>query len=221
MERHFEHDLEHLKERLLRMGSLVERAIHQSVQALLEVDGERAQRVIAEEKAINDAQIEIDEEVLRILALYQLLAADLRFALAVGRINADLERMGDQAVNIAEAVTRILRYPRVQWNIDLARMTDAAATMVHDSLDAFVQGNVELARSVLARDDAVDAMRDEMFKELLAYMMSNASMVFAAFDLILVAKYLERIADHATNIAEDVIYVVEGHDVRHHALDPR
>lgn len=221
MERHFERDLEHLRERLLQMGGLVEQAVHQSVRALLEADAALAQRVCVEEKAVNEAQIEIDEEVLRILALHQLMAADLRFALAVTRINADLERIGDQAVNVAESAIRMLRYPRVHLNVDLPRMTEAAAGMVHDSLDAFVRGDVDLAKSVLERDDTVDEMRDEMFKELLTYMMSNVSMVFPAFDLILVAKYLERIADHATNIAEDVIYMVKGADVRHHALDRR
>lgn len=219
MERHFESDLENLKLRLQRMGSLAERAVHQSVQALLEADEALAERVVKEDKAINQMQIEIDEEVVRLLALHQLMAHDLRFSLAVSRINADLERIGDQAVNIAESVLRIVRYPRVKPYIDLPRMSQLAEEMVRDSLPALVNRDQELARSVLESDDTIDALRDQIFRELLTYMMGNASVVFPAFELILVAKDLERIGDHATNIAEDVIYIVEGQDVRHRALD--
>ena len=221
MERHFERDLEELKERLLWMGSLAERAVHQAVHSVLQADEGLAQRVIEEEPAINEMQIEIDERVLRLLALYQLMAADLRFALAVTRINADLERIADQAVNIAQSALRIVRHPQVKPYIDLPRMGDLAGEMVRDSLNAFVRRDVELARSVLPRDDQMDHLRDQMFRELLTYMMSNSAVVFPAFELILVAKNLERIGDHATNIAEDVIYMVAGRDVRHHALDRR
>jgi len=221
MERHFERDLEELKERLLWMGSLAERAVHQAVHSVLQADEGLAQRVIEEEPAINEMQIEIDERVLRLLALYQLMAADLRFALAVTRINADLESIADQAVNIAQSALRIVRHPQVKPYIDLPRMGDLAGEMVRDSLNAFVRRDVELARSVLPRDDQMDHLRDQMFRELLTYMMSNSAVVFPAFELILVAKNLERIGDHATNIAEDVIYMVAGRDVRHHALDRR
>jgi phosphate transport system protein len=164
-------------------------------------------------------QLQIDEAVVRALALHQLMAADLRFALAVSRINAELERIGDQAVNIAEATLRLSHYPRTDPpNVDLPRMSELAAGMVRDSLNAFVESDEGLARKVLERDDEVDALRDQTFKALLTYMMSNSSKVFPAFDLILVAKDLERIGDLATNIAEDVIYAVEGRDVRHHAV---
>ncbi len=221
MERHFEHELDELKERLLWMGSLAERAIHQAAHAVLDADESLGQAVLAEENVINEMQIEIDERVTQLLALHQPMASDLRFLLAVTRINADLERIGDQAVNIAESAQRILRHPRVKPYIDLPRMSDLAESMVRDSLNALVRKDMELAKSVLVRDDQVDQTRDQIFRELLTYMMENSSVVFPAFELILVAKNLERIGDHATNIAEDVIYIVAGRDVRHPALDRR
>lgn len=216
MERHFVRELEDLKERLLWMGSLAERAVQQSVQAILDGDEKLARNVVEEEDSVNDMQIEIDDRVMQLLALHQLMAVDLRFVLAVARINADLERIADQAVNIAESAQRILRHPRVKPYVDLPRMGRLAQEMVRDSLTAVVNKDVELARSVLTRDDQVDGLRDQVFRELLTYMMENSSLVFPAFDLILVAKNLERIADHSTNIAEDVIYMVAGRDVRHH-----
>ncbi len=221
MERHFVQDLEELKERLLWMGSLAERAVHQSVQSVLESKSALAQQVIEEEPAINQMQMEIDDRVVQMLALQQLMATDLRFVLAVSRINADLERIGDQAVNIAQSALRVVQHPRVKPYIDLPRMSRAAEEMVRDSLNALVNRDVEMAKTVMLRDDQVDHLRDQVFRELLTYMMENSSVVFPAFELILVAKNLERIADHATNIAEDVIYVVAGRDVRHHAAEPR
>jgi len=217
MERHFEQELEELKERLLWMGSLAERAVHQSVQSVLESHAALAQQVIEEEPAINQMQMEIDDRVVQMLALQQLMATDLRLVLAVSRINADLERIGDEAVNIAQSALRVVQHPHVKPYIDLPRMSRAAEEMVRDSLNALVNKDVELARTVLLRDDQVDHLRDQVFRELLTYMMENSSVVFPAFELILVAKNLERIADHATNIAEDVIYIVAGRDVRHHA----
>jgi phosphate transport system protein len=217
MERHFVQELDALKERLLWMGSLAERSVHQAVQAILDGDEKLAARVIEEEHAVNEMQIEIDDRVLHLLALQQLMATDLRFVLAVSRINSDLERIADQAVNIALAAQRIIRQPRVKPYVDLPRMSRIAEEMVRDSLNAVVSKDTELARAVLERDDHVDQLRDQVFRELLNYMVENSSFVFPAFELILVAKNLERIADHATNIAEDVIYMVAGRDVRHHA----
>ena len=219
MERHFERDLNELKERVLWMGSLAERAVHQAIHAVLEGQASLAEKVLQEEPAINELQVEIDDRVVQLLALQQLMAADLRFVLAVSRINNDLERIGDQAVNIAQSAQRILRHPRVKPYVDLPRMSELAEGMVRDSLNALVRGNVELARSVLVRDDQVDALRDQIFRELLSYMMGDSAVVFQAFELILVAKNLERVADHATNIAEDVIYIVAGHDVRHSGVE--
>jgi phosphate transport system protein len=221
MERHFEIELSELKERLLWMGSLSERAVHQAVHAVLDGQEPLAQAVLREESAINDLQIEIDDRVVQLLALHQLMAADLRFVLAVARINNDLERIGDQAVNMAQSALHILRHPRVKPYVDLPRMSELAEGMVRDSLNAIVRGDIEIARSVLIRDDQVDNLRDQIFRELLSYMMGDSSVIFQAFELILVAKNLERVADHATNIAEDVIYMVEGHDVRHAAADRR
>src|SRR5260221_7747492 len=221
MERHFERDLEELKERLLWMGNLAERSVHQAVHAVLEADEKLALAVLTEENVINELQIEIDDRVVQLLALQQLMAADLRFVLAVSRINNDLERIGDQAVNIAQSAQRIVRHPRVKPYVDLPRMSELAEEMVRDALNAVVRKDVELAKEVLVRDDQVDSLRDQIFRELLSYMMENSAVVFPAFELILVAKNLERIGDHATNIAEDVIYMVAGNDVRHSAIDRR
>src|ERR1700690_486114 len=201
MERHFEHDLEELKQRLLWMGSLAERAVQQAIHAVLDAEEHLAETVLTEEDAINEIQIEIDERVQRLLALQQPMAADLRFLLAVSRINGDLERIGDQAVNIAQSATRIMRHPQVKPYVDLPRMSELAEGMVRDSLNALVSRDVELARTVLARDDQVDNLRDQIFRELLSYMMGDSAVVFQSFELILVAKNIERVADHSTNIA--------------------
>jgi phosphate transport system protein len=221
MERHFERDLEELKERLLWMGSLAERAVHQSVQSVLDADEKLARSVLDEEPVVNELQKEIDDRVVQLLALYQLMATDLRFVLAVSRINNDLERIADQAVNISQAALRVIRHPRVKPYVDLPRMSEIAEEMVRDALNALVHKDLDLAKSVLARDDEVDNLRDQIFRELLSYMMGDSAVVFPAFELILVAKNLERIGDHATNIAEDVIYMVAGSDVRHPAADRR
>ena len=221
MERHFEKDLEELKERLLWMGSLAERAVHQAIHSVLDADEKLARTVLDEEPAINELQLEIDDRVVQLLALYQLMAADLRFVLAVARINNDLERIGDQAVNIAQSGQRIVRHPRVKPYVDLPRMSELAEEMMRDSLNALVRKDVDLAKEVLKRDDQVDQLRDQIFRELLSYMMGDSAVVFAAFELILVAKNLERIGDHATNIAEDVIYIVQGQDIRHPSVDRR
>ncbi|MGA9883135.1 MAG: phosphate signaling complex protein PhoU, partial [Candidatus Acidiferrales bacterium] len=172
-------------------------------------------------KAINDMQIEIDDRVMQLVALQAPMAADLRFILASSRINNDLERIGDQAVNIAQSAQRILRHPQVKPYVDLPRMSDLAEGMVRDSIAAFVRRDDELAKAILLRDDLVDNLRDQIFRELLTYMMENSAVVYPAFELILVTKNLERIGDHATNIAEDVIYIVAGRDVRHLAADRR
>ena len=221
MERHFEHDLEELKERLLWMAGLAERAVHQAVQAVFQKDEALATRVLDEEKAINEMQIEIDDRVMQLVALQQPMAVDLRFILSASRINNDLERIGDQAVNIAQSAQRILRHPQVKPYVDLPRMSELAEGMVRDSLNALVHRDAELAKSVLIRDDEVDHLRDQIFRELLTYMMENSAVIYPAFELVLITKNLERIGDHATNIAEDVIYMVAGRDVRHLAADRR
>src|SRR5437879_5984143 len=221
MERHFEIELNGLKERLLWMGSLAERAVHQAIHSVLDGDASLAEVILEEEPAINELQMEIDDRVMQLLALHQLMAADLRFVLAISRINNDLERIGDQAVNIAQSAQRILRHPRVKPYVDLPRMSELAEGMVRDALNAVVQRDVEMAQKILRTDDEVDRLRDQMFRELLTYMMGDSAVVFPAFELILVVKNLERIGDHATNIAEDVIYIVAGQDVRHPTVDRR
>src|SRR5579884_349916 len=221
MERHFEIELNGLKERLLWMGSLAERAVHQAIHSVLDGEESLAEAVLEEEPAINELQMEIDDRVMQLLALHQLMAADLRFVLAISRINNDLERIGDQAVNIAQGALRILRHPRVKPYVDLPRMSESVEEMVRDALNAVVRRDAALAHRVLSMDDRVDHYRDQIFRELLTYMMGDSSVVFPAFELILVAKNLERIGDHATNIAEDVIYIVHGQDVRHPTVDRR
>ena len=211
MERHFEKDLNEMKERLLWMGSLAERAVHQAVHAVLDSDEQLAKRVLDEEDAINELQIEIDDRVVQLLALHQLMAVDLRFVLAVSRINNDLERIGDQAVNIAQGALRILRHPRVKPYVDLPRMSEACRRDGPRCPERR-RSPRRRARAKRPRHATIRSTiyRDQIFRELLTYMMGDSSVVFPAFELILVAKNLERIGDHATNIAEDVIYIVAG-----------
>jgi len=221
MERHREQELQELRQRLLWMGSLAERAVHNAVRSLVEGDTKLAESVMEEEAAINSLQIEIDERVLRLLALQQPMAVDLRMITAAMKINADLERIGDQAVNIAQCVSFLLQYPQVKPYIDIPRMSELAEGMVKDALDSFVKRDVDLAKQILLRDETVDQLRDQLFRELITYMMERPSVILPAFQLTLVTRNLERVADHATNIAEDVIYMVLGQDIRHHASDKR
>jgi phosphate transport system protein len=203
------------------MASLAERAVHDSMHAVLDSDQSLAAGVLEQENVINEMQIEIDDRIVQLVAQVQPMATDLRFLLAMGRINSDLERIGDQSVNIAQSALRILRHPRVKPYVDLPRMSELAEGMVRDSIRALIDRNIELAQAVLTRDDMVDSLRDQIFREMLTYMMENSAVIFPAFELILMAKNLERIGDHATNIAEDVIYIVQGRDVRHNAMDRR
>jgi phosphate transport system protein len=216
MERHFETDIQSLKNRLLTMGALVEERVHGALIALIQRDVPGAEKIIAGDQDVNDLQIEIDDRCLKLLALQQPMASDLRLITAAMKINADLERIGDQAVNIAENAVKVLDKPALKPILDLPRMAEIAEAMTRDSLDAFVRKDVALARSVLARDDEVDQLKDHIFRVLLTYMMADPGTIERALSLILVSRNLERIADHATNIAEDVIFVVEAKDVRHH-----
>jgi phosphate transport system protein len=218
MERqHFEAERQALRNQLLTMGALVEDRVHRAIQSLVERREEEAQRIIATDKEINDLQIEIDDRCLKLLALQTPLAVDLRLITSAMKINADLERVGDQAVNIAENVLQLLPHPPLKPLIDIPRMADIAARMVRDALDSFVKGDAELARDVLRRDDEVDGLKDQLFRELLTYMMADPGTIPRALALLLISRHLERIADHATNIAEDVIFIAEAKDVRHHA----
>jgi phosphate transport system protein len=217
MERHhFESEMQALKNRLLNMGALVEDRVHRAIQALMERSPAAAEEIARGDQDVNELQIEIDERCLRLFALQQPMASDLRLITAAMKINADLERIGDQAVNIAEQAVRVLAHPPLKPIIDLPRMADIAERMTRESLDAFVRKDADLARSILKRDDEVDEMKDHVFRVLLTYMMADPGTIERALGLILVSRHLERIADHATNIAEDVIFVVEAKDVRHH-----
>jgi phosphate transport system protein len=213
---HFEEELQALKNQLLNMGALVEERVHEATHALIERRLDTAERIITSDQDVNELQIEIDERCLRLLALQQPMASDLRLITAAMKINADLERIGDQAVNIAEQAVRILAHPPLKPIIDLPRMAEIAERMTRESLDAFVRKDATLARAILTRDDEVDQLKDQVFRVLLTYMMADPGTIERALGLILVSRHLERIADHATNIAEDVIFVVEAKDVRHH-----
>lgn len=219
MERHIDVELARLKSELVRMAGLAEAAIGLAVKALVSRDAQMARQVIASDGAINTMEMEVDELCLRIMALYQPEAKDLRFLAMALKINNDLERMGDQAVNIAERTLELLKEPLLKPLIDIPRMAQIAQAMVKDSLDAFVQQDVPRARAVCQRDDEVDRYDDQMFRELLTYMMQDPKAIARAVNLILVSRHLERIADHATNIAEDVIYLVEGKNIKHHAQE--
>jgi len=217
MERHhFESELQALKNQLLTMGGLVEERVHQAVHALVHRKEEEAERVIAADQEINDLQIDIDDRALRLLATQTPLAVDLRLITSTMKINANLERIGDQAVNVAENVLKLLPYPPLKPLIDIPRMAEIAKKMTRDALDAFVNRDPDLARDVLRRDDEVDLLKDQIFRELLTYMMADPGTIGRALSLILISRNLERIADHATNIAEDVIFIAEARDVRHH-----
>jgi phosphate transport system protein len=215
--RHFVTEIETLQQRLLEMGGLAEAAIHDSIRALIARDEKIARQVLINEARINQMEMENDELTVRLLALHQPMARDLRFLTVAIKINNDLERIGDLAVNIVERALSLLKQPPVKPLIDIPHMARLAESMVRQSLDAFVRRDPEAARAVLLADDAVDGLRDAIHQELVGFMQRDASSISRALDLILVARNLERIADHATNLAEDVLFLVQGIDVRHHA----
>jgi phosphate transport system protein len=216
--RHFALELDDLNQSLLQMGGLVESSIHCSIQALEARDERLARRILEDERRINQMEVEIDARVTRLLALNQPVARDLRFLTSVLKINGDLERMGDLAVHIARRTLSLMQLAHVKPPIDIPRMAALVEDMMHKSLDAFVKQDAELAGSVLPADEEVDELRDKIISELIHVMQTEAANVPAALDLLFVARHLERIADHSTNIAEDVIFLVRGDDVRHHAM---
>jgi phosphate transport system protein len=219
MERfHFEEELQALKHRLLNMGALVEDRVHRAVQALMDRDLTDAGAVASGDQEVNDLQIEIDDRCIKLLALQQPMATDLRLITSAIKINADLERIGDQAVNIAESAVKVLTHSPARPSVDLRRIAEMAERMTRESLDAFVRKDVTLARSVILRDDEVDRLKDKLFGELIATMVADPQTIPDALSFILISRNLERIADHATNIAEDVIFMVEAKDIRHHHL---
>lgn len=216
LKRHFDEDLRQLCDELLMMGGLCEDMIQQAVRMLTSRDESYLEKVKANEDRVNQLHIDIDDHVLRLIALHQPAAGDLRLLAAALKINSDLERIGDQAVNIAETSVFLNKQPRMKLG-DIPRMVELASEMVRESLDAFARRDVELAQRVIAKDDEEDRLKSQTFRELVQLMQSDASTIQRGMDIILIARNLERIADHATNIAEDVVFMVLGKDIRHGA----
>jgi phosphate transport system protein len=214
--RRFHDDLEELRGRILRMGALAEEMLQDALALVVRRETDRLSPVKTKEDEVNRLHIEIDDRCIKLLVLHQPAAKDLRLIAAALKINSDLERIGDQAVNIAETGTFLAELPRMKLH-DIPRMAELAAAMLKDSLESFATGDVGLARSVIRRDDEEDRLKSETFNELVALMQSDASTIQRALDVILISRNLERIADHATNIAEDAIFMVQGQDIRHHA----
>ncbi len=217
MRTRFQQGLDQLRTRLLRMGGMAEQAIDRACQAYIDRDLNRCHMVLEGESKINEAEREIDLLAFDLLAMQQPTAVDLRFILAVTKINSDLERVGDQAVNIAERVMDMVELPKADLPVDIGRMAAAVAAMVRRALESFIEGKAELAQAVLEMDNVVDRMRDDAFITLVKTMNERPHITRQALDALLVARNLERVADHATNIAEDVIFWVRGADVRHNA----
>jgi phosphate transport system protein len=217
--RHFQEEIEQLNTRLLAMGGLAEEQVRLAVKGLVERDLKVIERAFAGDQPLNALHMEVDSRCFTLLALHQPMAADLRSIVAAVKINTDLERVGDLAVNIAGAARRYAAHPPVKKLIDILRMAGIAQGMLRDALDAFVRRDPILAQQVLNEDDALDALKTQIFRELLAHMAQAPETIEPALDLILISRHLERIGDHATNIAEDVIFIVSARDVRHHAGD--
>jgi phosphate transport system protein len=213
----FDEELQHLKEKLLKMGSLVEDAIKNSIHALVERDNALAHKVIDNDRLVNTLDVEIDEESIRLIALRQPKATDLRFITMAMKITTDMERMGDLAVNIAERALELNEEPILKPYIDIPKMRAIAQGMIRDALNAFVKRDKHLAMEVIMRDDEVDDLKREVLQELAFFMIQDPSTVSRAMKVSFVAQYLERFADHATNIAEMVIYLVDGKIIRHMA----
>ncbi|MGO8819018.1 MAG: phosphate signaling complex protein PhoU [Terriglobia bacterium] len=215
--RHFVEELDYLRSRLLEMSALVEDSVFRSILCLTDKEPQQAQRVLQNESEINRMEIEIDDLATRLLALQQPMATDLRLLTSAIKINNDLERMGDLAVNIVERSLSLINEPLMKPLIDIPAMASRVQSMIRKSLDSFVKRDPELARTVLISDDAVDELRDAIYEEVISYMERDPKTVRQGINLIFVARNLERLADHATNIAEDVLFLIQGVDVRHHA----
>ncbi len=215
MMRHFDRDIEHLKELLLRMGAMVEDAMAESIRALLERDTAIAERVIASDNAIDQMELEVDAHTVELIAKMQPAAVDLRFVTTSMKITPELERIADLAVDVCERAIELNREPSLKPLIDIPRLARIAQDMVRQSLDAFVRRDAVLARAVIARDDEVDMLTEQSFRELLTYMLEDSRNISRAIRLTFIGKYFERIADGATNICEMVVYLVEGKVIKH------
>jgi phosphate transport system protein len=213
--RHFADELHLLTARLREMGVASEAQVSRSMRGLVEADRTLLRQVIAGDESINRLHLEIDDRAFKLLALFQPVAVDLRSIVSAVKINSDLERIGDLAVNIAEAADRYVSHAPVKPLVDLPQMAKLAVSMLHQALEAFVSEKIALAQSVLAEDDVLDNLKDQVFRDLLQIMIREPQTVEPGLDLILISRHLERVGDHATNIAEDVIFIVEARDVRH------
>ncbi len=216
MERHFDEELIHLKQKLLSMADTAQQMIHYSVEALVQRKESLAEEVFILEDRVNQLEIEIEDDALRLLALRQPAARDLRLLTAILKINNNLERVADQAFNIAEISQRLLKEPPLKPLIDIPHMATLTQKMIKDSIHAFIHHDSELAKEVCRADDQVDRINDQIFRELLTYMMESPNSIARAVELILVSRNLERIADHATNIGEEVVFIEEGRNIKHH-----
>jgi phosphate transport system protein len=215
--RHFALELADLRNKLLQMGGMVESAVHRSVRALVDRDESLARRVLEGEPAINQMEKEVDELCTRLLVLQQPMARDLRFLTSVLKINTDLERMGDLAKNTARRALSLIAVPPLKLNVDIPHISNLVEQMLLKALDAFVQEDAELAQQVLQSDDEVDALRTAAIEDIVSFMQHNPSLVHAGMEFVFIVRNLERIGDHATNMAEDVIFMTKGVDVRHRA----
>ena len=215
MERHFDQELSELKEALLRMAGLTERSVSQSLKALVQRDHGLSKTVDEEDEQLDRLEIEIDDRCIKLLALRQPIATDLRFITMAMKISSELERIGDQAVNIAHRAEELNKEPLLKPLVDIPRMAEHAQGMIHDSLDAFVYAKPDLARQVVVRDETVDLLNRQLHRELTSFMIEDPHTITRCLNLMSVAHNLERIGDHATNIAEDIVYLYEGRDIRH------
>jgi phosphate transport system protein len=215
--REYERELQDIKNGLLYLGAMTERAIERSIQALLERDSDLARQVICDDDQIDRIDVEIEEKCIRLLALRQPAARDLRFITTAIKINGHLERIGDMASNIAEKAIILNDVPQIKPYIDLPRMAEIARRMIKESLDALVNDNVDLARKVREDDDTIDQLNEQIFRELLTFMLEDPRKIHASLYIMQIAKSLERISDHAAGVADMVIYLVTGRSVRHQA----
>ena len=217
MERHFEQELKALKEQLLLMGGRSENIVHKSIESLRRRDVTIAREVLEDDKAIDRMEIDVEERCVSLLALQQPLATDLRFITAALKISNDLERVGDHAVNIAGSTLRLADQPLLKPLVDIPRMAELATGMLHEALDSFVRHDAESARRLVLRDDEVDELNRQVFRELLSFMVGDPATITRAMELVLVARNLERVADLATNVAEEVVFIAEARIIKHHA----
>ena len=215
MKRHFDQEQKELKEKILRMGAMVEEQVANAIKALVERNSDLAREVIKRDHKVNAMDVEVDEDCLRLIALHQPMAGDLRFLTTAMKIATELERMSDLAENICERAIELNEEPQLKPYIDIPRMAEHAQRMVKEVLDAFVNRDSQLARRVLSEDDFVDTLTEQIFRELLSFMLENPHTISRAIRISFISKYIERIADHSTNIGELVVYLVEGKIIRH------